>query len=88
MPVRGVLFDMGGTLLHYSAPGANWEDTEKTGAAGVYALLQEADYELPSREQALTQRPFENFTSSCMERVSKRIIKSPLRVWRGDLGVR
>ncbi len=40
MPVRGVLFDMGGTLLHYSAPGANWEDTEKIGASGVYACCK------------------------------------------------
>jgi FMN phosphatase YigB (HAD superfamily) len=55
MPVRGVLFDMGGTLLHYSAPGANWEDTEKIGASGVYALLQEAGYDLPPQEQALAQ---------------------------------
>jgi putative hydrolase of the HAD superfamily len=55
MPIRGVLFDMGGTLLHYSAPGANWEDTEKIGAEGVYALLQTAGYHLPPREQALEQ---------------------------------
>lgn len=55
MPIRGVLFDMGGTLLHYSAPGANWEDTEKIGAEGVYTLLQASGYHLPPREQALAQ---------------------------------
>lgn len=55
MPIRGVIFDMGGTLLHYNAPHATWEDTEKLGAQAVYAVLQEAGYALPPRDEALLQ---------------------------------
>lgn len=55
MPVRGIIFDMGGTLLHYNAPGADWEDTEKVGAEAVYTLLSVAGYSLPPRDDALAQ---------------------------------
>lgn len=53
MPLRGVIFDMGGTLLHYNAPDSTWEDTEKTGASGVYAVLREHGYTLPPESEAL-----------------------------------
>ena len=53
MPVRGVIFDMGGTLLHYNAPNAEWEDTEKLGAAGVYKLLRKHGYTLLPEDEAL-----------------------------------
>ena len=53
MAINGVIFDMGGTLLHYNAPGTTWEDTEKTGARAVYAQLQAWGYTLPPETQAL-----------------------------------
>jgi putative hydrolase of the HAD superfamily len=53
MTLRGVIFDMGGTLLHYSAPDATWEDTEKLGARGIYHRLREAGYSLPPESEAL-----------------------------------
>mgnify|MGYP005850278523 CR=1 FL=1 len=55
MPVRGVIFDMGGTLLHYNAPDTSWEETEQTGARPVYALLRDAGYALPTEEEALAR---------------------------------
>lgn len=55
MPVRGVIFDMGGTLLHYNAPDATWEETEKAGARPVYALLRDAGYSLPPEDEALAR---------------------------------
>ncbi len=53
MTLRGVLFDLGGTLLHYNAPHTTWEDTEKTGARAVYRGLQSAGYTLPPENEAL-----------------------------------
>ncbi len=55
MPVRGVIFDMGGTLLHYNAPDATWEETENTGARPIYALLRDAGYSLPPEDEALAR---------------------------------
>lgn len=55
MTVRGVIFDMGGTLLHYSPPGADWETMERLGAQGVYYYLKALDYTLPSEEDALNE---------------------------------
>ena len=53
MTLRGVLFDLGGTLLHYNAPHTTWEDTEKTGARAVYGGLQAAGYSLPTEGESL-----------------------------------
>ncbi|MBN1678697.1 MAG: HAD family hydrolase [Anaerolineae bacterium] len=53
MALRGVIFDMGGTLLHYTTPNGNWEDTEKIGARGVYHCLRERGYTLPPEDTAL-----------------------------------
>ncbi len=53
MPIRGVILDMGGTLLHYNAPGATWEDTEKTGAKAIYRHLTRRGYALPPEQDAL-----------------------------------
>jgi HAD superfamily hydrolase (TIGR01493 family) len=55
MALRGVLFDLGGTLLHYNAPHSTWEDTEKTGARAVYNGLHAAGYPLPPEAEALDQ---------------------------------
>jgi FMN phosphatase YigB (HAD superfamily) len=53
MTLRAVLFDLGGTLLHYNAPQSTWEDTEKTGARAVYRGLQAAGYTLPPEAESL-----------------------------------
>ena len=53
MALHGILFDMGGTLLHYNAPDATWEQTEKTGVRGIYHRLQETGYTLPPETDAL-----------------------------------
>lgn len=53
MSLQGVLFDMGGTLLHYSPPGQSWEKMEKIGALGVYQHLISQNYELPPEPEAL-----------------------------------
>jgi len=53
MALRGVIFDMGGTLLHYSPPGQDWEAMERLGAQGVYYYLRELGYDLPHEEDAL-----------------------------------
>jgi putative hydrolase of the HAD superfamily len=53
MPLRGVLFDMGGTLLYFSPPGESWERMEKIGALGVYRHLIELKYVLPPEQEAL-----------------------------------
>jgi HAD superfamily hydrolase (TIGR01509 family) len=53
MALRGVLFDLGGTLLHYNAPNTTWEDTEKTGARAVYRGLHDEGYTLPPEAEAV-----------------------------------
>jgi putative hydrolase of the HAD superfamily len=55
MNVRAVLFDMGGTLLHFYPPGGGWEDMEKSGARGLYALLTGLGYGVPPYDEALEQ---------------------------------
>lgn len=53
MALRGIIFDMGGTLLHFSPPGQGWEAMERLGAQGVYYYLRELGYDLPPEEDAL-----------------------------------
>lgn len=53
MALRGVLFDMGGTLLHYTPPGESWEEMEKSGARAVYRDLRQRGYVLPPEDEAL-----------------------------------
>lgn len=52
MPIRGVLFDLGGTLLSYNAPGTDWEATERKGAGAVYRRLLDYGYSLPPEDDA------------------------------------
>jgi putative hydrolase of the HAD superfamily len=54
MALRGVLFDLGGTLLHYTPVGLGWEDMEKIGAQGVYRYLLSRDFTLPPEPDALS----------------------------------
>lgn len=53
MALRGVLFDMGGTLLHYTPPGETWEEMEKVGARAVYHHLHQLGHTLPPEDDAL-----------------------------------
>jgi putative hydrolase of the HAD superfamily len=53
MTVRGVIFDLGGTLLHYNPPDKGWEGMEKIGAQGVYQYLREQHRVLPPESEAL-----------------------------------
>jgi putative hydrolase of the HAD superfamily len=53
MALKGVLFDLGGTILRYSPRGKEWEDMEKIGALGIYNNLRAQNYHLPPESQAL-----------------------------------
>ncbi len=53
MAVRGVLFDLGGTLLHYTPPGKTWEDMEKAGSLAIYQELLKQKWSLPAETDAL-----------------------------------
>ncbi len=56
MPLRGVIFDMGGTLLTYHPPEADprhgWEGMEALGADGLRAFLLARGYAVPPLEEA------------------------------------
>jgi len=56
--LRGVIFDMGGTLLNYHPPGADarsgWQAMENMGAEGLYGFLRERGYDLPPPDEART----------------------------------
>lgn len=45
--LRGVIFDLGGTLLDYHPPGGDWRSMEELGASGWYAHLQARGHPLP-----------------------------------------
>lgn len=53
MPVRGVIFDLGGTLLHYREIGSTWEAMEKRGARAAYVRLRESGYEMSPETEAV-----------------------------------
>jgi HAD superfamily hydrolase (TIGR01509 family) len=53
MAIRGILFDLGGTILHYTLPAKAWKDSETLGSRAVYRLLQKLHYPLPPEEEAL-----------------------------------
>lgn len=56
MSLRGVIFDMGGTLLDYHPPDAppqhGWREMENIGASALYRYLQERNYALPALDAA------------------------------------
>lgn len=56
MALRGVLFDMGGTLLNYHPPGADprsgWRQMEDSGAEALHAFLRQQGHPLPPLEEA------------------------------------
>jgi HAD superfamily hydrolase (TIGR01509 family) len=46
--MRAVIFDLGGTLIHYHPPpDVNWQDTERRGVRAFYTLASERGYSLP-----------------------------------------
>lgn len=46
--MRAVIFDLGGTLIHYHAPpDVNWEDSERIGAQAFHGLVSQKGYALP-----------------------------------------
>ncbi|WP_119072347.1 HAD family hydrolase [Aggregatilinea lenta] len=53
MALRGVIFDMGGTLLHFTPEGQSWEQSEKLGTGAVYQYLRTLEYTLPPEQEAL-----------------------------------
>jgi len=53
MALRGVLFDLGRTILHYAPAGKTWEDMERIGALGVYRQLLDQQYALLPETNAL-----------------------------------
>lgn len=71
MPLRGVIFDMGGTLLSYhppdAAPQRGWEGMEGLGAAALRDFVAERGYPVPSSEEARAR----NF--AIMERYWRRM---------------
>ncbi len=56
MPLRGVIFDMGGTLLHFhpreAEPGQGWQEMENTGADALRLFLHEQGYAVPPADEA------------------------------------
>lgn len=57
MTIRGIIFDMGGTLLDYHPPNAapkqGWQQMENTGALALRAFLIKQGYNVPATEYAL-----------------------------------
>lgn len=54
MTIRAVLFDLGGTLLHYVEPYADFLEANVTGLTAMHGLLQRAGYVVPSVETFAT----------------------------------
>lgn len=56
MALRGIIFDMGGTLLDYHPPTEDpkraWQAMEDLGAEALYEFLAEQDYALPPLDEA------------------------------------
>ncbi len=50
MTIRAVLFDLGGTLLHYVEPYANFLTANVAGLTAMHGFLQRAGYVLPPVE--------------------------------------
>ncbi|HML20385.1 MAG TPA: HAD family hydrolase [Aggregatilinea sp.] len=53
MSLRGVIFDMGGTLLHFNPEGTSWEESEKIATGAVYNYLRTLEYTLLPEQEAL-----------------------------------
>lgn len=53
MLAKGIIFDLGGTLMRFYPPGGGWEDMEKAGGSALIEFLTRLGYTLP--EDALDQ---------------------------------
>jgi len=53
--MRGVIFDLGGTLLNFDGNAHDWREMEARGSSALYRYLTEHGYSLPERgfEQAI-----------------------------------
>lgn len=47
MLAKGIIFDLGGTLMHFYPPGGGWEDMEKAGGEALIDFLTRLGYQLP-----------------------------------------
>ncbi len=56
MTLRGIIFDLGGTLLNYHPPGAHpqtgWQAMEDAGSDGLHAFLAGQGFAIPPVDQA------------------------------------
>ena len=48
--IRGVIFDLGGTLIDFTSNGRDWRAMEQRGSAALYHLLVERGYALPEAD--------------------------------------
>lgn len=48
MNIKGIVFDLGGTLLQFHPPQGDWEAMEKAGGKALIRLLEAEGYILPS----------------------------------------
>lgn len=53
MVLRGVLFDMGGTLLRFRPHHMDWDTLEKEVGQRVYDFLNQHGYRLPPRDESI-----------------------------------
>src|SRR5690349_22859679 len=57
--IQAVIFDMGGTLLHFARPGSgSWRDFETPGIRGIYQYLIDQGHPLHSHEDEFVETMF------------------------------
>lgn len=57
--MKAVIFDMGGTLLHYAPPGsAPWRDLETPGIRSLYRYLREQGHAIATHEDEFIETMF------------------------------
>ncbi|MDX1616788.1 MAG: hypothetical protein R3300_20945, partial [Candidatus Promineifilaceae bacterium] len=54
MPIQAVIFDLGGTIVHYAGEHDRWPDLERPGLAAAYDYLGKGSVALPSLEEFVT----------------------------------
>lgn len=48
--IRGVIFDLGGTLISFAGNAKDWRAMEERGSAALYLFLVERGYALPEAD--------------------------------------
>jgi putative hydrolase of the HAD superfamily len=57
--IKGIIFDMGGTLLRYARPGVgSWRELEAPGIRGIYRYLLDQGHPIASHEDAFVEAMF------------------------------